>query len=232
MKRMSAIFVQGLIALLPLAVTIVVCYWLGAGAERTLGIGIKWFLPESSYIPGMGVAAGLVLTLILGLLVNIWGMPQLIRLGEKAIGRIPLVKTIYGAMRDLLGFFAKADGIGAVNKVVVVSLPQTGVQLVGLMTREDFSDLPSGLGGEGLVAVYVPLSYQIGGSTIIVPRECVQPIDMRLEDAMRFVVTAGVQAESTKVQSTRMLSEESSECSPCATAPASGPTSAQQEIMT
>lgn len=230
MKRISAIFVQGLIAMLPLAVTIVVFYWLGAGAERTLGIGIKWFLPESLYVPGMGVAAGLVLTLILGLLVNIWGMPQLIRLGEKAIGRIPLVKTIYGAMRDLLGFFAKADGIGAVNKVVVVSLPKTGVQLVGLLTREDFGDLPPGLGGEGMVAVYVPLSYQIGGSTIIVPRESVRPIDMRLEDAMRFVVTAGVQAESTKVRPTKTPSLRSTERIPHSTAQANASKTKQQEI--
>ncbi len=55
-----------------------------------------------------------------------------------------------------------------------------------------FDDLPPGLGGEEDVAVYVPYSYQIGGFTLIVARKQIQPLDMRLEDAMRFVVTAGV----------------------------------------
>jgi uncharacterized membrane protein len=230
MKRMSAIFVRGLIAMLPLAVTIVVLYWLGVGAERTLGIGIKWFLPESSYVPGMGVAAGFVLTLLLGLLVNVWGMPQLIRRGENAIGHIPFVKTFYGALRDLLGFFTKAGGIGAVNKVVVVSLGQTGVQLVGLLTREDFSDLPSGLGGEGLVAVYVPFSYQLGGATIIVPRARVQSIDMRLEDAMRFVVTAGVKAETSAASPTARSSAKERESTGDMPRQSNTPNSTIQEI--
>jgi len=192
MKRLSAIFLQGLIALLPLGVTVLVLFWLGSAAERTLGPGIRWVLRDGWYVPGMGVLAGLAFTLFLGLLVNLWGVPQLIRLGEKLIGRIPLVKTIYGAVRDLLGFFAKSGGLGAMNKVVMVSFGDTGIRVVGLLTRETFGDLPPGLGGEEDVAVYVPYSYQIGGFTLIVPRRQIQPLDMRLEDAMRFVVTAGV----------------------------------------
>ncbi len=204
MKRLSAIFLQGLIGLLPLAVTILLLFWLGSAAERTLGIGIKWALPHAWYVPGMGVLAGLVLTLILGLLVNIWGVPQLIRLVENLIGRIPLVKTIYGAVRDLLGFFARSGGLDAMNKVVMVSFGETGIRVVGLLTRERFDDLPPGLGGDGYVTVYVPFSYQIGGSTFIVPRDRVQPLDMRLEDAMRFIVTAGVRVETPQIQAASM----------------------------
>ncbi len=102
------------------------------------------------------MVTGLALTFTLGLLVNIWGVPQLIRLGENLIGHIPLVKTIYGAVRDLFGFFAKSGGLGAGNKVVMVSLAETGIRMVGLPTREQFDDLPPGLGGEGYVVVYVP----------------------------------------------------------------------------
>ncbi len=192
MKRLSTIFVQGLIAMLPLVVTVFLLFWLCSTAERTLGTGIKWIMPNAWYVSGMGVLAGLALMFMLGLLINIWGMPQLIRLGESFIGRIPLVKTIYGAVRDLLGFFAKSGALGVTSKVVMVSLGETGIRVVGLLTREQFDDLPPGLGGEGDVAVYVPYSYQIGGFTLIVPRERVQPLDMRLEDAMRFIMTAGI----------------------------------------
>ena len=150
----------------------------------------------------MGVLAGVMLTFLVGLLVNVWGVPQVIRFGERLIGRVPLVKTVYGAVRDLLGFFAKPDGMSAVNKVVMVSLANSGIRAVGLLTRERFDDLPRGLGGEGYVAVYMPYSYQIGGFTLIVPREQVEPLDMPLEDAMRFIVTAGAKRRPAEAQGT------------------------------
>ena len=190
-KRLMAIFVQGLVAVLPLAVTCSLLVWLGASAERMLGAAIQWVLPDVWYVPGMGVLTGLVLIFAAGLLVNTWGIPHLIGRAEKVIGRIPLVKTIYGAMHDLLGFFSKPDGAGGVSQVVMASLDDTGIRVVGLLTREEFDGLPAGLGGPQDVAVYVPFSYQIGGFTLILPRTCVQPLDMSLEDAMRFIVTAG-----------------------------------------
>ncbi|HRQ74896.1 MAG TPA: DUF502 domain-containing protein [Phycisphaerales bacterium] len=192
MKHLSAIFLKGLFAILPLTVTLLLIYWLGLAAEETLGGLINWFLPEGLYVPGMGVAAGLGLIFLVGLLVNLWGVPQLMKLAERIVDRIPLVKTIYGSVRDLLGFFSRTED--RMSKVGIVRLGNTGVQMVCLITREQFDDLPIGLGGEGLVAVYVPYSYQIGGFTLIVPRDHVQPLDMSLEDAMRFVVTAGVKA--------------------------------------
>jgi uncharacterized membrane protein len=199
MKRLTAIFLQGLVAILPLGVTVLLLAWLGGTAERTLGKAIKWVLPDAWYVVGMGVLAGVLLTLLVGLLVNVWGVPQVIRFGEHLIGRVPLVKTVYGAVRDLLGFFSKPDGSGDVSKVVMVSLGN-GIRAVGLLTRERFDDLPPGLGGEGYVAVYMPYSYQIGGFTLIVPREKVEPLDMPLEDAMRFIVTAGAKRRTAEPQ--------------------------------
>lgn len=194
LRRTLALFVQGLVAILPLGVTLLLLFWLGRIAEQSLGAGLRLALPQGWYITGMGVVAGIVLVFLAGLLVNVWGVPRLIRLGERLIARIPLVKTVYGAVHDLLGFFASPGAAGKPTKVVIVTLGQTGIRAVGLITREQFDDLPAGLGGEGFVAVYLPYSYQIGGVTLIVPREHVQPLDMTLEDAMRFIVTAGARA--------------------------------------
>lgn len=196
--QLTAIFVQGLIALLPLAVTIAILWWLGVTAERTLGGAIRWALPEDWYVRGMGIAAGVIVIFLTGLLMNIYGVPKLIHWGERFIGRIPLVKTVYGAVRDLLGFFSQPGGDRAVSKVVIVTFGTSDVRAVGLLTRERFDDLPQGLGGEGYVVVFFPYSYQVGGFTMIVPRKSVQPLDMRLEDAMRFIVTAGAKAGETK----------------------------------
>jgi uncharacterized membrane protein len=190
MKRPTAIFLQGLIAILPLVVTVFLIVSLGAAAERLLGRLIKWILPDAWYVAGMGIVAGIGLVFVIGLLVNVWGVPRLIGLGERLIGRIPLVKTIYGAVRDLLGFFARSGGIGSDSQVVMVSIDER-LRVVGLLTRQSFDGLPPGLGREGQVAVYVPFSYQIGGFTLLVSRDRVEPLDMSLEDAMRFIVTAG-----------------------------------------
>src|SRR5438552_13853967 len=177
MKRLTALFLEGLIAILPLAVTVILIGWLGRTAERTLGVAIKWVLPKAWYLPGMGVAAGLAVIFLAGLLMNIYGVPRLIRWSETFIARIPLVKTIYGAMRDLLGFFSTsgAGGAGGAggggaqrSKVVIVTLGSSGIRAVGLLTRERFDDLPPGLGAASDVAVYLPLAYATGGVMLIV----------------------------------------------------------------
>jgi uncharacterized membrane protein len=73
-----------------------------------------------------------------------------------------------------------------------VTIGDTPLRLIGFITREDFGDLPVGIGGDDAVAVYLPMSYQIGGFTTMVPRSAVQPVDMSIEQAMRFAVTAGM----------------------------------------
>jgi uncharacterized membrane protein len=192
MKHLTAIFVQGLVAILPLAVTLLILYWLGSIAEETLGDAIRLMLPESMYVPGMGVAAGLLLVFLAGLLVNAWGVPRLIKLGDHIAAKIPLVKTIYGSVRDLLGFFSSTER--RMSRVGLLRLGELNARMLCLITRERMDDLPPGLGGEGYITVFVPYSYQIGGLTLIVPREQVEPLEMGLEDAMRFVVTAGAKA--------------------------------------
>ena len=66
---------------------------------------------------------------------------------------------------------------------------------VGLVTRSDFSDLPPGIGEEGEIAVYLPMSYQIGGFTVIVPRSAVRKVDISTHRAMGFIVTGGMSTD-------------------------------------
>jgi uncharacterized membrane protein len=190
-KAVTRIFLKGLAAVLPITVTLYVLYWLGSTAESLLGRGLKMCIPERVYRPGMGVVAGLVLVLVIGVLMNAWLFRTLFRWSEKLLERIPLVKTLYGAVRDLMGFFSGTEK-KAMRKAVMVAVGNTPLRLIGFITREDFSGLPAGVGGGDTVAVYLPMSYQIGGFTTMVPRAAVQPIDMSIEESMRFAVTAGM----------------------------------------
>jgi uncharacterized membrane protein len=67
-----------------------------------------------------------------------------------------------------------------------------GARAIGFVTRKDCSGLPAQVAGPGCVAVYFPMSYQIGGYTLYLPREKLRTVDMPIEEAMRLALTAGV----------------------------------------
>lgn len=66
---------------------------------------------------------------------------------------------------------------------------------MGLVTRDSFSDLPEGIGDDQTVAVDLPMSCQFGGFTAIVPKDRLRPGDLKVDETMQFVLTAGVSAE-------------------------------------
>jgi uncharacterized membrane protein len=78
--------------------------------------------------------------------------------------------------------------------VVQVQIPGMPIRMLGFVTLEDLDGvgLASPDGGEESVAVYLPMSYQIGGYTVLLPRSYLTPVDMGMEEAMRFLITAGL----------------------------------------
>lgn len=69
------------------------------------------------------------------------------------------------------------------------------------MIRDSFVDLPKGIGQEGEVAVYIPMSYQIGGLTVIIPWSMVEKVDMSIEEGLRFAATAGMAGQQKQTMS-------------------------------
>ena len=193
MKLLSKIFLAGLVAIAPVGLTVWFLYWLGDTAESLVAPLVKETLDVKEYKFGMGIASAVLFVFLIGILMRFWLIRVLFGWGERILARIPLVKTLYGSLRDLMGFFSTSnDGKKRLSQVVMVKVGGTDIRLIGLLTREDFSDLPPGVGSEETVGVYLPMSYQIGGFTTMVPRSAVEPIDMSMEDAMRFAVTAGM----------------------------------------
>lgn len=156
-----------------------------------MGTVLKFTLPDGWYVPGMGLVSGLALIALIGLLSHVLIFQKLLNLGEAIFHRLPLVKTIYTAIKDFIGYLSP-DKESEMNKVVMVQLPGQSFQLIGFVTREQFDDLPFTPAAKDPVAVYMPMSYQIGGYTLFLPRDCLTPIDMPFEDAMRLVVTGAV----------------------------------------
>lgn len=189
MKTLSQIFLRGLATILPVALTIYLVYWLAVSSERLLGGLLQQLLPNAAYWPGMGLAAGIALTFVAGLLVRAWVIRRLWSLGERLLESIPLVKTVYTGLRDIFQFASGDKQDKGLGRVVRVSLPGD-MKMIGFVTSEQPSWRKQ---DEAHVAVYIPLSYQIGGHTLLVPPQALESLDMKVEDAMRLVLTAGMQ---------------------------------------
>jgi uncharacterized membrane protein len=181
----------GLVAILPIALTLYLLYWLALSAESLLGGLIHLILPEALYWPGMGIIAGVGVLFAIGLLMHAYVFRQLFAMTEELIYRMPLVKSIYRSIRDFFDYISLKQETGH-QQVVAVKLGDTDLELIGFVTQTDPDKLPAGLRRADKVLVYLPMSYMIGGYAALVPRANIRPLDMGMEDAMRFALTAGV----------------------------------------
>ncbi len=207
MRTLGSTFIKGLAAVLPIVVTLYLLYWLAGLAEAVVGGVMDAVLPF--YFPGLGLLFAAVGIFLVGVLLNAWLVRKLFDLGEALMHRIPLVKTIYGAVQDLMQFFSAAGSNKASQVVTVtVTVGEVKARLLGVVTREDFESLPPELGGPNDIAVYLPMSYQVGGYTLMLPRDSVQSVDMSIDQAMRFAVTAGMSVSGNNNRKIRAPEEQ------------------------
>lgn len=192
---LGKIFLKGLKAILPVAITLTLIIWVLDAIEKAFGFIIISLFGQEHYFPGLGLIVGLILVFFVGLLMNAWIVQKFHTWTEKLLKQIPIVKTLYSAVSDVMNFLKSKKGDNQ-QQVVMVSI--MGCHLLGFVTRESFKDLPSGVGTDENAAVYLPMSYQIGGYTVIVPKSSLTRINMSVEEAMRFSITAGMQMRSNE----------------------------------
>jgi len=186
---------KGLVTILPVALTIYLLYWIAVSAESVLDNIIRSIFPEVLHWPGIGLIATLTVAFVVGLLMNAYVVQQLFAKGEQILYRMPLIKSVYKAIRDFFQYFsptAKKE----FEHVVAVSIGDTGMKVIGFVTQAAPERLPKGFREDDSILVYLPLSYTIGGYAVLVPRSAVRPLDMNMEEAMRFAMTAGVTGTS------------------------------------
>jgi uncharacterized membrane protein len=189
-KKLWAALMRGLVVVLPIALTLWLLWWLGTSVEALLHRAIVLVVPEHLYRPGMGIVAAVALLIAAGVLVNAFIVRRLLAAWESLMERIPIVKSIYGAVRDFAEFLPASGERRELRRVVMARLGDA--RLIGFVTRDDAGELGLGPGVEGSAAVYFPMSYQIGGYTLLLPRDCLEPLDLPVETAMRLVLTGGM----------------------------------------
>lgn len=196
--KIKKIFISGLITFLPLAVTIYILIACVNIIENILGRFLRSILPDGYYLPGYGFIATLMMIFIFGLLVNNLITATIIKKFQQKLTEIPLIKAVYSPLRDLINLFSKNQNQNAPQKVVLVHLSEHHSAL-GLITREDFSDLEfKNPVLNGRVAVLVLMSYALGGYTILVDKNQIESVDITVEKAMSLAVTGWIKTDSTK----------------------------------
>ena len=184
---LGQLFLKGAITLLPIVMTLTVLWWLLVSLETVLASALYWVFPGLPNVPGLGSVLAIMLIFLTGLLVQVYVARWLLELVERLLKRIPLVGTVYGSFKDILTFVSGAKGKDGLKNVVLVSLAEN-TRLLGFVTQTKvvFDD------GEPLVAVYLPMSYQVGGYTIYLPESDLEYINMSVEEAMRTTLTANM----------------------------------------
>lgn len=194
MKQLQKIFLQGLVTFLPIALTIYIIYAGISIVDSFLGDSLRQILPI--YIPGLGFLLTIILILLLGFMLNNLIAGGVFEKLEQKLTQVPFIKAIYSPLRDLMNLFSKGGGPGGLQKVVLVDIAESGIRAMGLVTRESFADLPAIEQNAGdRVAVYIPMSYGLGGFTLMVPRSRITPLDMPIEKAMSLAITGWVKAD-------------------------------------
>jgi uncharacterized membrane protein len=176
MRMLTRSFAQGLLVLAPVAITA----WVVWTTVATLD---KWL---DTPVPGLGIviaAAGI--TLIGYLTGNVVGNKLLSWL-EGGLQRVPLIRILYNALRDLFGAFVGSKR--KFDKPVAVEINKHGLKVLGFLTNEHFDDPQLA----GHVSVYLPESYNFAGNLIVVPKDRVHPLDADGAEFMAFIVSGGV----------------------------------------
>ncbi|HHZ64882.1 MAG TPA: DUF502 domain-containing protein [Flavobacteriales bacterium] len=182
MKKLISFFLQGLLFIGPIAVSVFVIFKIFDLVDGLL----RNFLPWE--IPGLGLLIILVLITGLGWLGSTIIAKPMFSYFDKVVEKAPLIKIIYTAVKDLLSAFVGSKK--SFNQPVLVKLEKdSDVQKLGFITQSDLSDL--GI-GKDKVAVYLPHSYAWSGNQYIVPKANVQALDVSAATVMKFIVSGGV----------------------------------------
>lgn len=175
---------RGVIAIAPLALSIGIIYWLFSFLEKLVGPPMNTLLGKY-YYPGMGIVAAVVVLFFIGVLLNTWIISHITAFFERLFKRLPIFNSLYKMVKNVTQFF-QASPEGGKQQVVEVTI--AGHTLIGFITQESFSEFPEM--DQKRIAVFLPMSYQIGGYTILVSRSDIKPINISIENALQYTLIA------------------------------------------
>ncbi|MDO9534487.1 MAG: DUF502 domain-containing protein [Bacillota bacterium] len=189
MKRIKHLFIAGFLTLIPIGITVYLLYYLFLIMDNFLGVYIENILGYK--IPGIGVAAVLIIIFFTGFIItNIIGV-RLLSLAETLLKKLPLASKIYFASKQIVQAFSM-QGKQVFNKVALIEYPRKGLFVVGFVTGE-FQGEVQDKTAERLINVFVPTTPNpTSGMLVLVPDSDIIHLNMTVEDGLKLIISAGV----------------------------------------
>jgi len=194
MRLLRKYLIAGLLVWLPLAATVVVIKLLIDLLDKTILLFPPEWRPETLFgfsIPGFGIFIGVLILILTGVFAaNLFGR-KLVDFWEAILGRIPLVRTIYSSVKQVLETLFTSNN-ESFRRVVLIEYPRKGIWSLGFQTNEALAAAREASGND-LVSVFVPTTPNpTSGFIIMLPSEDINLLDISVEDGFKFIISMGV----------------------------------------
>ena len=209
---LRASFLTGLVVVLPVGLTIYVVWgvvgWIDGwilplipAAYQPEALMHRFIGPEVNFpVRGLGVLVFLVFTALVGSVARGLIGRSLVRKAEEIVDRVPLVRSVYSGVKQITEtFFAKSEK--NFERTCLVEFPREGYWAVGMVATKPKGEIAEKLpNGEGMVAVFIGLTPLTSGILIFVPERDVIILDLKADEAVKLIVSAGLVYPATKDQ--------------------------------
>jgi uncharacterized membrane protein len=188
-SKLFQYFLQGLLVIAPLAITVYAVYWIVSSIDSLLPIFTAKDETGRIYIQNYGLGFLIIIAAIclIGYLSSYFIKNRLFNLFDSVLMKTPGIRFIYSSVKDFFEAFAGEKK--KFNKPVLANIDDNDVWRIGFITHEDAADF----GLSDYVAVYIPMSYSIAGNVYLLPRNRVKPVThIGSSEAMKFAISGGV----------------------------------------
>ena len=193
-KRIKGVFLTGIAAIIPVGVTFYVFYLIIGMMNKLVRIIPARFHPDQIlpfHIPGLGVIITLILIFIVGLVTKSYLGKKAVVLGEKLVGKIPLVRGIYNALKQLVEAVFSDKG-ESFKKAVLIEYPRKGLYSIAFVTGESRGEVQSRT-SQKCINLFIPTTPNpTSGFYIMIPETDVIHLDMTVEEAFTLIVSGGI----------------------------------------
>lgn len=197
MGRLRAYFLAGILVTAPIAITAYIAWWFVSLIDGY----IRPFIPSTynpeNYlpfsIPGIGVLVVIVVVTLIGAFAAGYVGRLVLSVGEGAVGRMPVVRSVYGVVKQIFETVL-AKKSNAFREVVVIQYPRPGVWSLGFITGNAHPEVQLRLDGQAddMVNVFIPCAPPTAGYLAMVPRREVTVLNMSVEDGLKLVMSGGI----------------------------------------
>ncbi|MCP4473911.1 MAG: DUF502 domain-containing protein [Gammaproteobacteria bacterium] len=194
MAKIRKYFITGLLIWAPILATIWIIDFLIRLLDSSLRLLPQTYQPEEILgfsLPGAGVIFSLAVLLLTGLLTTNFLGRHLVKLWDKLIGRIPLVRTIYAGIKQTMETLFKSNS-QAFRRVLLVEYPRKGLWSIAFQTSDNCHHIDEQT-GEKMLAIFVPTTPNpTSGFLIFVPENHTRELNINVDAALKMVISLGV----------------------------------------